>query len=393
MDEDGDGAEVKESPTKCPFCNCDPRGENCLDDIDLNICPTDKPCKSKEGDKRAGCQGYSSGSKGYSGCLSDNILANIPKHLAYDRFKAGDFDRIGDDGKKKERDGTVKFSKAIKASFENIEFTDDFVTDDNFQKLLDAAKEQDLELKKSNNNYRQFHPLFENYGGSIEAHHLICTATMKDSEEWANVCKITGYNLNCRWNGVFLPSLMSVACTARIPLHRGGHGAGFGGKDKSGKHTTYAIIMRKEVNKILTQARDKREECPDKKKMKEIAKGIVDSLNELSEKAFNKVKDFVWTLTADGFDYMPGNPIGCGDYTDLKNKTDALGNDDNHINLHNDIKKISIADIERKRTQTLKRFDDLLKNKNFEGFKICTHGEGGRKHENVTQQYTLKIGE
>jgi hypothetical protein len=56
---------------------------------------------------------------------------------------------------------------------------------------------------------------------SIAAHHLICSEAMVDDETWAMYCRLFGYDINRRENGVILPMVLAVACDLHVPVHIG----------------------------------------------------------------------------------------------------------------------------------------------------------------------------
>ena len=149
-------------------------------------------------------------------------------------------------------------------------------------------------------------------GGNLQAHHLVCSEALNDKKgEWARVCHLAGYNINCYKNGVFLPSELEQACGARVPLHKGGHGAGYGGD----ADTNYPDAVIEKVASVLDDYRDT-DVCQDPEKLKEL----VTDLNTKSKEIFGKVKSFAWTITWDGFDYQQGNPIGCSNQDTVSDK-------------------------------------------------------------------------
>jgi hypothetical protein len=92
---------------------------------------------------------------------------------------------------------------------------------------------------------------------------------------------------------------MQLACQLKIPLHRGAHRAGYGGDSLS-----YPDAVGAELEKIKETLEEM--DCNNQKGNK-----IVEELNALSKEIFEKVKNFKWTITYDGFDYRKDSKIGC----------------------------------------------------------------------------------
>ncbi len=172
-------------------------------------------------------------------------------------------------------------------------------------------------------------------GGNLQAHHLVCSEALNDEKgKWARICQLTGYNINCYKNGVRLPSELEQACGARVPLHKGGHAAGFGGDASS----SYPKAVMDKVDKLLKACRNS-SICSDPKELKKI----VEKLNTISEGIFNKIKDFKWTITWDGFDYQDGNPIGCSNVNTIsakRGKKEAEYSKEQHDELAENREKI-----------------------------------------------------
>lgn len=150
-------------------------------------------------------------------------------------------------------------------------------------------------LRESRSKPGKFHT-------QIEAHHLICSEAMDDDDEefgedeysWMDLCNCFGYDINDKENGVYLPSCLEVACAHKVPLHRGNHGATYG----SGA-LNYVDSVIKLVEPIKVNGE---EYCKN-------PKGFKTDLDTQSTKIFGYVKDFIWTITADGKDYK--GLIGC----------------------------------------------------------------------------------
>ncbi|GAA4737620.1 AHH domain-containing protein [Flavisolibacter ginsenosidimutans] len=148
------------------------------------------------------------------------------------------------------------------------------------------------------------HPLSTSIN-SAQAHHLICSESM-NNDNWARICENFGYNINCIENGIFLPSDMAVACTLRIPLHRGNHSA-----TEAGESMNYVDGVKGMIDPVKDAAMNK-EFCDNPKE-------IISRLNQISKTIWNLVEDFAWTLTYDGFDYV-GGMKGCMNMDSLRKK-------------------------------------------------------------------------
>lgn len=138
-------------------------------------------------------------------------------------------------------------------------------------------------------------------GRSLQAHHLICSEAL-DDDQWAVVCRLFGYDINRKENGVMLPAKMPLSCQLFAPLHRGNHEAA------SADSLNYPSKV-----KVLTA----------KYKKKALSGGycgnigqLVKDLDSISVDLCSKVDAFVYTLTSDGRDYMAGGK-GCGNNTSV----------------------------------------------------------------------------
>ena len=134
-------------------------------------------------------------------------------------------------------------------------------------------------------------------GSGSQAHHLIYSHVMSDDKDWAKICTYFGYDINCKENGVILPSDMRIACKYHIPLHRGPHSATF-----TSAKVTY---IRAVITKIqpIKDAALRKEFCNPEN-------DIVKKLNNVSKYIWIRIKCFEWTLTSDGKDYIAGGK-GC----------------------------------------------------------------------------------
>jgi len=130
-----------------------------------------------------------------------------------------------------------------------------------------------------------------------QAHHLICSETMKKDKDWANICASFGYDINHKHNGIFLPADMRVACQLNIPLHRGNHDV-----TETGEGMTYVDGVKNMVQPVKDLALQG-DFC-------KAEHEIIPMLNEISGDIWELVKEFTWTLTYDGKHYQAGG-IGC----------------------------------------------------------------------------------
>lgn len=146
------------------------------------------------------------------------------------------------------------------------------------------------------------------HGCCAQAHHLICSEAM-DSRDWSRICKNFGYNINCVENGIILPADMRVACQEAIPLHRGNH---------SETLTTIEDLNYVDAVKSLIEdiKNSKEAFCKNPKK-------IIPELNKISKDIWKNLKNFNWTITSDGIDYMSVVPHGCLNQKSLTRKKEV----------------------------------------------------------------------
>jgi hypothetical protein len=171
---------------------------------------------------------------------------------------------------------------------------------------LASAISMKMEVKKES------HPL--NYKPrALAAHHLICSESMEDDNDWEVICELSGYNINCYKNGVYLPYYLEQACYLNIPLHRGNHDRGYGWTEN------YPLEVKKEIRSVLKKY-SKPNVCEKPEKLKQLAL----ELNASSEKILKFISKFIWTITWDGFDYKQGNPIGCANVRNIPDKREKL---------------------------------------------------------------------
>ncbi len=168
----------------------------------------------------------------------------------------------------------------------------------------------------------------------IEAHHLICSAHFKDRRIQKYIY-LLGYNVNHYKNGVLLPTLMKVACSFKVPLHKGGHDVAFvlntEGKedivvsvvDKAQelKDANYAESTKKMLFKVIRDI--KRKNLCNIETLRKEAKRFINDMDKASQKVYRLIRTFQWTLTSDGFDYQKGR-FGCLDSNKLPEKRKKL---------------------------------------------------------------------
>lgn len=166
-------------------------------------------------------------------------------------------------------------------------------------------------------------------GNGIEAHHLICSEAM-DDDEWSDLCYIFGYDINKKENGVFLPNNMKYACHLHLPLHKGGHEAGFGLGNMR-----YPESVKRLIDDLITKYENR--PC-DKKKWENFN----NDLDNISKKIFGYVDKFTWWITHDGMHYQRGNPVGCSNGIIMKDKQKQRGAAKKEHNSNASVTKITI---------------------------------------------------
>lgn len=267
---------------------------------------------------------------------------------------------------------------------------------------------------KSNAQYKKDYVLaYKN--GNIQAHHIICSEALNDDDgTWQRICFLTGYNVNCFRNGVNLPSLLKVACKAKVPLHKGNHDEGYGpGKNNS----NYPNAVKRVISGVLQEyiEMDDPPACNKPEKMKQFVK----DMNEKSQEIFDHIAKFEWTITWDGFDYQSANLIGCSNQTYIADKKgtgkdklkDEKGNvlkndNDNPIMVERSYtpeetdnqailtqlreERISIEKIEKDRDERINEYFENISENNK-----SVHCNCGRNHPELNinlGEFTLQIG-
>ena len=399
MTQTGDGAVVERLEDRCPICGASPRTDHCLRPVDFMLCPNDKECKNKDGEgRRVGCDGFLRGNIGFGIMLGNNILVDMRKDIRNPEDITSDTSAVWD-----KRIDSYK-EKAVNSYMKIFSVDENASLDDSLKESVKSYQEREVSDEADDllaQKVKKIHPLAK--GGGIQAHHLISSEVM-DEEQWRNLCKTVGYNINCRLNGVYLPSGMDLACTAKIPLHKGGHSAGYAGAGD----TNYPKEVAKEVTNILNMLRDMNP-CENPDEVADLAKNIIEALNRASETIFNNVKDFKWTITWDGFDYQLGNPIGCSNLKSIQDKQ-GIRKKDNKPVEYSDLEKANqqklasqrtmrITDVELNQTKTLKDFHEMLENEEHKGLR-CSCGREHNKIKNklaktgrYAGKYILKLGE
>jgi len=169
--------------------------------------------------------------------------------------------------------------------------------------------------------------------GSLEAHHLISSSSMK-SKEWAEICLLFGYDINEKLNGVMLPSMMDLACHLKMPRHRGGHPKGY---NKGFENDLESLSDN--IKKYCNNPQD-----------------LIDTMREISEDVLNQVADFTLLLNNKGTDLSP-NGCGCMGRTSIngtKNKNSYCAiNKRNHSHDPDFIKKIQDFNTRFKKSKTI----------------------------------------
>lgn len=142
---------------------------------------------------------------------------------------------------------------------------------------------------------------------SLQAHHLICSEAM-DDDDWSDMAREFGYDINHKNNGVMLPYNMELACQLHAPLHRGNHNKGRAGTDP------YPARISKELLSVKNDIKEG--------KYCDSPRALVDKLDNLSKLIVGKVDKFRWTITSDGKDYR-AQKNGCSGVKSITNKPNA----------------------------------------------------------------------
>ena len=127
-------------------------------------------------------------------------------------------------------------------------------------------------------------------GQTPQAHHLISRSAIK---KWKSACDSIGYNINCKENGVILPSSPQKACQYRVQKHQGGH------------IKTYYIAVRHFITDVF--------DGYDKMCDKNTKDSLINKLNSKSKTILNNIKDFKFLLQKDSLNYHKDCVIGCSE--------------------------------------------------------------------------------
>jgi hypothetical protein len=130
---------------------------------------------------------------------------------------------------------------------------------------------------------------------SLEAHHLIPGAAMKTGG-WKKTCKDLKYDINTKFNGVMFPNWISLACHAKVPLHRGGHDH----KKNPSKYSNYTELL---IKKTKLNFKRMNNQCDSDR--------FITEMNDTSYDIFEKISKFKFLLIKDGKDYHPAKKKGC----------------------------------------------------------------------------------
>ncbi|WP_419812949.1 type VI secretion system tube protein TssD [Bacterioplanoides sp.] len=182
---------------------------------------------------------------------------------------------------------------------------------------------EDISKKK---NHKSYHPWFQG-DSTLAAHHIIASEAVQ-KKRWADYFNMCGYDINCKENGVMLPSRMDMACQLGVPLHLGNHDEGEANyKNKKIAYTKGCRKLLEEIEKNIK----KNEYCDDPDE-------ILDEINKRSKLILKYLSGFDWTLTKDGRDYDKKSTSGCGNqYTlpALKDSECSRGRKHNYIFYNN----------------------------------------------------------
>ncbi|QSQ27989.1 AHH domain-containing protein [Pyxidicoccus parkwayensis] len=145
---------------------------------------------------------------------------------------------------------------------------------------------------------------------SLAAHHLICLEAL-DSPTWAAICALLGYHPDRKFNGVFLPMKLALACQLRVAAHRGNHAEGFA----FDLHLPYPKAVKKQLDYIARMLKDG-EFCSN-------PEALIERLDKVSAEILANIASGLWTLTRDGLDYQVGG-VGCAGLGSISQKPSSL---------------------------------------------------------------------
>ena len=150
------------------------------------------------------------------------------------------------------------------------------------------------------------HPWYTGHR-TIAAHHLICSESLADDEQWARFCRDFGYDINRRENGVMLPMVLAVACELHVPVHIGPHSGGWA----FDMDLAYPDAVKQRLTSVAELAASGGF-CSN-------PEALTGKLDRLSRSILGKLAGGKWTLTTDGLDYLPGGQ-GCAGSVSIQDK-------------------------------------------------------------------------
>lgn len=232
------------------------------------------------------------------------------------------------------------------------------------------------------------HPWSKLKGGdTIAAHHLIPSNLVDDADKkniWAELCRIYGYDINCKENGVYLPATLPFACHLAVPLHFGSHGSGFTDEFNENEKKTikYEERINLDLDRISKNYTIEDNACPE-----ETEGGLIGEMNDLSKMIFDKLKDFTWTITYDAIHYKNESLIGCGNKSTIAEKQEKI--DEARKDMGNKT-EVNGFRLYKKNIQNIREVrDDMLRN----CIEPCSCGRAhSTKYSKIAPKQTIKYG-
>ncbi|MFC3679368.1 AHH domain-containing protein [Bacterioplanoides pacificum] len=159
-------------------------------------------------------------------------------------------------------------------------------------------------------NHKSYHPWFQG-DDTLAAHHIIASEAVK-GKQWQDYFNMCGYDINCKENGIMLPSRPEIACQLGVPLHYGNHDEGEAViKDQETRRETITNYT-KGVKILIEEV----EIAIKKNKYCSTPERIKNAFNEKSNEILEYLEKFYWTLTSDGRDYkLAKGSFGCGNHS------------------------------------------------------------------------------
>jgi hypothetical protein len=121
---------------------------------------------------------------------------------------------------------------------------------------------------------------------------------------------------------------MDLACHLGVPLHRGSHKKGetdiVKGMDEDGDeiYLNYPRAVKDKVASLSRQV-DMGGLCGSGTGSPRNT--FLTKINNISLNIFKKIKQYDWSISADGFDYHKNSDIGCGDVLKIGGKRENVG--------------------------------------------------------------------